>query len=217
MAGSTSRGYRYPTNTDAPNVAVDIQNLATDVNADVANNLGLFLVNTTSMTTTANTYNIDNVFTSAFRNYKIIVSTGLTNASSSGILQLRAGGVTETSTANYAWAGRYIYYSISQILGIDEGDSVTGSWKLPWAYNGLNSNTGKTASLTIDIMQPQLAQQTHYYASGLMPALSSGGSMGQGSYAGMHQLLTAYDGFKLTFGSGVSNTYTGVIKTYGYN
>lgn len=31
MAGTTSKGFRYPQNADAPNVAVDIQNLATDV------------------------------------------------------------------------------------------------------------------------------------------------------------------------------------------
>lgn len=35
MAGTTSRGYRYPGNADTPNVAADIQNLATDVNGDV--------------------------------------------------------------------------------------------------------------------------------------------------------------------------------------
>lgn len=35
MAGTTSRGYRYPGNADTPNVAVDIQNLAGDVNSDV--------------------------------------------------------------------------------------------------------------------------------------------------------------------------------------
>ena len=31
MAGTTTKGFRYPQNADAPNVAVDIQNLATDV------------------------------------------------------------------------------------------------------------------------------------------------------------------------------------------
>ena len=31
MAGTTTRGFRYPQNADAPNIAVDFQNLATDV------------------------------------------------------------------------------------------------------------------------------------------------------------------------------------------
>jgi hypothetical protein len=31
MAGTTTRGFRYPQNADAPNIAVDLQNLATDI------------------------------------------------------------------------------------------------------------------------------------------------------------------------------------------
>jgi hypothetical protein len=31
MAGTTTRGFRYPQNADAPNIAVDFQNLATDI------------------------------------------------------------------------------------------------------------------------------------------------------------------------------------------
>lgn len=31
MAGTTSKGFRYPQNADAPNIAVDFQNLATDI------------------------------------------------------------------------------------------------------------------------------------------------------------------------------------------
>jgi hypothetical protein len=31
MAGTTTKGFRYPQNADQPNVAVDIQNLATDI------------------------------------------------------------------------------------------------------------------------------------------------------------------------------------------
>lgn len=31
MAGTTTKGFRYPQNADAPNVAVDFQNLATDI------------------------------------------------------------------------------------------------------------------------------------------------------------------------------------------
>ena len=31
MAGTTTKGFRYPSNGDSPNVAVDIQNLASDV------------------------------------------------------------------------------------------------------------------------------------------------------------------------------------------
>ncbi len=35
MAGTTTKGLRYPQNADAPNVAVDFQNLATDVDTEL--------------------------------------------------------------------------------------------------------------------------------------------------------------------------------------
>lgn len=37
MAGTTSKGLRYPTAGDAPNVSTDIQNLATDVDTEFDN------------------------------------------------------------------------------------------------------------------------------------------------------------------------------------
>lgn len=41
MAGTTSKGLRFPQNADAPNVAVDIQNLATDVDTELNDYLTL--------------------------------------------------------------------------------------------------------------------------------------------------------------------------------
>jgi len=35
MPGTTTKGLRFPQNADAPNVAVDIQNLATDVDTEL--------------------------------------------------------------------------------------------------------------------------------------------------------------------------------------
>ncbi len=35
MAATTTKGLRYPQNADAPNVAVDFQNLATDVDTEL--------------------------------------------------------------------------------------------------------------------------------------------------------------------------------------
>lgn len=51
MAGTTTKGLRYPQNADAPNIAVDIQNLASDVDTElddyVAKNGGVFTANPT--------------------------------------------------------------------------------------------------------------------------------------------------------------------------
>lgn len=35
MAGTTTKGLRFPQNADAPNIAVDLQNLATDVDTEL--------------------------------------------------------------------------------------------------------------------------------------------------------------------------------------
>ena len=51
MAATTTKGLRYPQNADAPNVAVDFQNLATDVDTElddyVLKNGGTFTANPT--------------------------------------------------------------------------------------------------------------------------------------------------------------------------
>lgn len=48
MAGTTTKGFRYPQNADAPNVAVDIQNLATDVDTYLTS--GVTLTGTQTLT-----------------------------------------------------------------------------------------------------------------------------------------------------------------------
>lgn len=35
MAGTTPKGFRFPQDADAPNIAVDIENLADDVDAEL--------------------------------------------------------------------------------------------------------------------------------------------------------------------------------------
>jgi len=51
MSSTTSKGLRYPQNADAPNVAVDFQNLATDVDTElddyVLKSGGVFTANPT--------------------------------------------------------------------------------------------------------------------------------------------------------------------------
>jgi hypothetical protein len=39
MAGTTSKGFRFPQNADTPNVAVDIQNLASDIDTELSDYL----------------------------------------------------------------------------------------------------------------------------------------------------------------------------------
>jgi len=209
MAGTTSRGYRYPSNADTPNIATDIQNLASDINTDVNTKMGLFLLNTTTFTSTCT---IDGVFTSSFRNYKIILTAQIGASVSSGAtMALRASGTT-TSATNYNYAGMYVSSS-STFVG--NASSNQTSWKMPWSYGGTGSSGiyGSVGNLTIDVFQPQLALQTCFNAQGEMP--NTAGISGFAQYSGNHLLTSAYDGFTIVIaGSAVTN---GIAKVYGYN
>lgn len=47
MAGTTTKGLRFPQNADAPNIAVDMQNLATDVDTELNDYLLVATANST--------------------------------------------------------------------------------------------------------------------------------------------------------------------------
>jgi len=210
MAGTTSRGYRYPSNADTPNIATDFQNLASDINTDVGTKVGLFLVNTTTFGTSPCT--LDGVFTGSFRNYKIILTATIGASSSTGAtMGLRASGTTATG-ANYQWSGFYVNTSAT----ITAETSTTGTtFKLPWNYGGTASSGiyGSVGNLVLDVLNPQLALQTSFSCDGQVPNLSQSG--GSAKYSGFHTLSNAYDGFTIAItGATVSG---GIVKVYGYN
>jgi len=67
MAGTTSKGFRFPQNADAPNVAVDIQNAVTDI--DTLLSTYLLTATLTGATGSANTFVLtrDSATASGFR------------------------------------------------------------------------------------------------------------------------------------------------------
>jgi hypothetical protein len=209
MAGSTSRGYRYPSNTDAPNIAGDIQNLASDINTDVGTKVGLFLVNT--LTFGVSPCTLDGVFTSSFRNYKIILTANIGSAlSTTATMALRSSGTTATA-ANYLWGG---FYLTGAGTVTSDNTTVGTTFKLPWSYGGTSSSGvyGSVGNVIIDVLNPALALQTSYYADGQVPNLSNGVLA---KYSGFHSLTNAYDGFTIAIsGSTISG---GIAKVYGYN
>jgi len=206
MASTTSKGFRYPQSSDAANVPADIQNLANDVDTKV----GLFLINTTTFGTSPCT--LDNVFTSNYRNYKIILTATIGASSSTGAtMGLRASGTTATG-ANYQWSGFYVNNSVTMTA---EANTAGTTFKLPWNYGGTSSSGvyGSVGNLVLDVLNPQLALQTSFSCDGQVPNLSQSG--GSAKYAGFHTLSNVYDGFTIAItGSTVAG---GIVKVYGYN
>lgn len=60
MAGTTTKGLRFPQDADAPNIAVDFQNLATDIDSELDDYLLTATANST-FAPSANVANLDEI------------------------------------------------------------------------------------------------------------------------------------------------------------
>jgi hypothetical protein len=155
---------------------------------------------TSATFTTAAALNVDNCFTSTYRNYLIVVNfTGGSSASTVDIFyKNRVGGVN--SSVNYYW-GSTAAPSGGGALANNAGNDVTTGFKVISTnqYNGF---------LTMEIGRPFAAASTYINFS----SANSGGSSLVGN--GQHLPATSYDGFALIW---ASNTYNGEVVVYGYS
>ena len=141
----------------------------------------------------------DNVFTSAYTNYKIIMNytTSTTNGT---LLKLRVGGVSASTNYN-AYYGAGQAWSSGTVLGATTfllGDYSNGSFN---------------CSNVLEIQQPAIATATTFWNN----ATTSRGSYGTPypQYTlGNHSTATAYDGVELLVTTG---TMTGTYAIYGYS
>ena len=165
--------------------------IATTVDAKT----GLVLLNTTSFSSVGS-QSINNVFTSAFRNYKIVVTAK--HASDSDLtFRVRASG-TDLSSSNY-YQGRY-YVGLTSSLAFGSGNnSLQSSWDLgrigTWA-----------GSMVMDIANPQATEVTTAFTS-------SAGGYFQVFGQSLNNITTSYDGFTIISGGSM----TGQVSVYGYN
>lgn len=162
------------------------------------NSIGLWLVKTQTIGTAVTTVTIDNVFTSDFTNYRIVVSGG-TQTAANGLLgvQLRVGGVT--STVSYYNTFLYSPYT-GGVLTANTNNGA--SW--PYVVSSLGT-LGWTS--TFDLLRPFVAAPTAYFGGNARGDLA-------GLTSGYHNVSTAYDG--ILFGVGGGTMTGGTIKIYGY-
>jgi hypothetical protein len=142
------------------------------------------------------TVNVNNVFTSAYRDYRVIISAAL-SGTFSGVIQLRAGG--STTASNYNSASQKI---IASGAASSFGSGVTTQW---YFGDGLNK-----IYTVYDISQPNVATTTY------STWLSHGnGSTATSIYGGGFQSdATQFDGF--TLGTGGVQNMSGAVTVYGY-
>ena len=136
----------------------------------------------------------DNIFTSTYTNYLIVLRYEITGAAVS--MQLRVGGVTAATNYNrdlLEWAS-----------GASSVSTLTAQTSL-----GIGGATaGNVGLVNMFVSGPALAASTIF-----QPYNTYFSTVGVGAlYNGRHSTATAYDGFIITGGANMSGTYT----IYGY-
>jgi hypothetical protein len=167
---------------------------AADTNSYLANS-GLVYITAASFS--ASSVAIDNCFTAAYQNYRIVVAvTAGAGGGAQVQLQLRVGGST-TGGSNY----QYYYRGITYGAANDTANSTgTNNWF------ALRTNGAEFAG-SVDIQMPQAAEPTFFQ--------SLGADTNQTFNAGgFFNAATQFDGFALTNSGG--NSMTGIVRIYGY-
>jgi hypothetical protein len=201
MAGTTTNyAFNYPTSTDlVKDGATAFQTLATNIDTAMNSALSVkpamgVLLNTTTVTA-ASSAAINNVFTSSYDSYLIIMTAKSSGGTSDLTFKLSAGG-TATTTSGYAYCTTNLAFT------------ATPSWLLGGSAGDTSGKVGTISTLecstTIFLHQPAAAKVKSWWHQGVRTDGFSTGGNGYANYT------TAYDGIQLTF-----TTCTGQIRIYG--
>jgi len=193
--GTTSKmSIPYPASSDlVKDGATDMQSLAEQVDAKS----GLVLLNTTNFTAQSSV-SVDDVFSSNYDNYKIIVNAQTNGGSAQVRMRLRVSG-TDASGTNYNGSQTYMIYSSTTVNG--GASSANSSFFLADFANGIKGIS------EISLGLPNIAERTTYLHNGFHPPYWFNGGAEQ-------NLSVAYTGFTIF---PASLTITGSIYTYGVN
>jgi len=205
MGTTTNNGWTYPESTDlVKDGATAIQTLADDIDTTlgVYGAPGLVLLNTTSFSAVAS-QSINDVFTTSYDNYRILIAIDSTTATTQQSFQikLRASG-TDKSTA-------YDFNMVRQYGTTVTYANSSNSTSFVIAY--LSTNINGTSFFTLDICDPKILKSTRMFVNSTYGAdavrdMQTGGCVQTENYQA--------DGFTISIGG---NVVTGRVSTYGYN
>jgi hypothetical protein len=150
------------------------------------------------------TLNVNNVFSSAYNAYRIIITRASSVSATDVNMQMRTG-TTNTGTT---------IYSHSRIYGAFSGGSLTGagtSGQTAWT-TGCVTNNITFAHSVIDVFSPFQAAQTTFTSASVDTRTPADGSTGLGFVGGVIRDTVSYDGFSL--GAGVNLTMD--VRVYGF-
>jgi hypothetical protein len=161
-------------------------------------NAGLVCVKAETAFTSVASFTADDVFTSAYSNYLIVLNYTQSNTAGVASFRYRTGG-TSNSTANYSYQNTLFVTSatFSRIAGGATSQAVVPNYGAAGAAGNLN------------ILAPQLSQKT--IVTGTMITESASGNMIVG---GGFNSTTQFDGIEFLISLG---TVTGTYAIYGYS
>ena len=157
----------------------------------------LVRVSTTSAFSGATTVSVNDVFSSTYTNYLILLDNLAAASGTALTMRLRVGGADNTTT-NYAWGGQPVNYSTSGTTGESSGGTgVNTSWRLLGSIGSGN----KKGSVTLWINNPQTSTATTYQAIGNNDDAAF-------RVSGQFDQTTSFTGFSLIGGSNISGNVT---------
>jgi hypothetical protein len=187
-----------PTSTDyVKDGATAIESLGDAIDSSLnsitgGKNVGMVHLNTTTFSAVTTTVGIDNVFTSAYDNYKIVGSF-LTSTAAYAFLRFRTGGSTRVTG----------YRQVE-----NPGSSAFSSSDIRFAYSYANANN--FTPFEILISNPAIASRKTQ-AHGLQLGIGDSNQF-VNTYSGFYNTAEANDGFLFLPGTG---TMTGEVSVYG--
>jgi hypothetical protein len=162
-----------------------------------ANAGALTLITAQVIGTAVSSVTVSSAFSATYDNYKITVSGGVGSTAMAMLMTLGA------TSAGYYWGLQGADFAGGASAN---GASNTSSWRV----GGANTTTFST---TMDLMSPNLAKNTAFASTYLLPTASTAGVMG--NTGGFLNDNTQYTAFTLTPSTG---TLTGgTIRVYGYS
>jgi len=148
---------------------------------------------------------INNCFTSAYTDYKVVAKVTGVSASTVTYFRLASGG-SANANAEYTWSGAFS--TVSSASASRAGGNALTNWQGAVPYTSLSIGLS-----TMDLMNPQVSgysfmnfQYMNYRtATDYLETAAGGGYLNNtSSYDGIHYNANG-------------NTFTGTIRIYGYN
>ena len=161
---------------------------------------GLTHINTTTFSAVSSV-SINNIFTSAYENYRVIGNL-VGTVDYTATMRVRASG-TDNTANNYSFG--VIFANTTGGTGnASSGVSLVSSWTQN--YGGVSRSHFST-----DFYSPALTSPTGYFTTSNN---NSTGTVGfPGFFGGSTSVTTQYDGFSIISSAG---TITGTLRVYGY-